>query len=62
MNQKNYQSIFHVNVNVDLMEKIVIQINGRRTINVDVSVKNIISVKEIMFGILVHAVVKMEII
>ena len=60
MNQKNYQSIFHVNVNVDLMEKIVIQINGRRTINVDVSVKNIISVKEIMFGILVHAVVKIE--
>ena len=40
--------------------KIVIQINGRRTINVDVSVKNIISVKEIMFGILVHAVVKIE--
>ena len=60
MNQKNYQSIFHVNVNVDLLEKIVIQINGRRTINVDVSVKNIISVKEIMFGILVHAVVKIE--
>ena len=62
MNQKNYQRVFHVNVNVDLMEKIVIQTNGRRTINVDVSVKNIIRVKEIMFGILVHAVVKMEII
>ena len=60
MNQKNYQRVFHVNVNVDLMEKIVIQTNGRRTINVDVSVKNIIRVKEIMFGILVHAVVKME--
>ena len=60
MNQKNYQRVFHVNVNVDLMEKIVIQTNGRRTINVDVSVKNIIRVKEIMFGILLHAVVKME--
>ena len=60
MNQKNYQNIFHVNVHVDLMGKKVIQINGRRTINVDVSVKNIIRVKEIMFGILLHAVVKME--
>ena len=39
---------------------IVIQINGRITINVDVNVKNIIYVKKIMFGILVLVVVRME--
>ena len=33
--------IHHVNVNVNLMEENVIQINGEITINVDVSVKNI---------------------
>ena len=38
MNQKHYQSIYH-NVNVDLMEKNVIQINGEIMINVDKSVK-----------------------
>ena len=42
------------------MEENVLQINGRITINVDVSVKNIIYVKKTKFGILVHAVVKME--
>ena len=36
------------------MEENVIQINGGKTINVDVSVKNIMYVKEDMFGILVH--------
>ena len=36
------------------------QINGGITINVDVSVKNIIYVKKIMFGILVYVFVKME--
>ena len=35
------------------MEENVIQINGGKTINVDVSVKNMY-VKEDMFGILVH--------
>ena len=35
----------------------VIQINGGIMINVDVSVKN---VEKIMFGILLHVVVKME--
>ena len=49
-----------MNVNVNLIEKHVIQINGRITINVDVSVKNIIYVKKIMFGILLHVIVKME--
>ena len=42
------------------MEENVLQINGRITINVDVSVKNIIYVKKTKFGILVHVVVKME--
>ena len=41
------------------MEKIVIQINGGITINVDVSVKNVMYAKKIMFGILLHVVVKM---
>ena len=39
-----------------MMEQNVIQINGRITINVDVSVKNIIYVKKIIFGILLHAI------
>ena len=34
--------------------------NGGITINVDVSVKNIIYVKKIMFGILLHVIVKIE--
>ena len=41
-------------------EKNAIQINGGTTINVNVSVKNIIYVKKIMFGILLHVVVKMK--
>ena len=43
------------------MEENVIQINSGITINVDVSEKNIIYVKKIIFGILVHVFVKMEI-
>ena len=42
------------------MEEIVIQINGGIMINVDVSVKNVMYVKKIMFGILLHVIVKME--
>ena len=41
------------------MEQNVTQINGGILINVDVSVKNIIYVKKIMFGILLHVFVKM---
>ena len=40
------------------MEENVIQINGGIMINVDVSVKNVIYVKKIMLGILLHIVVK----
>ena len=57
---KTLKSIFHVNVNVNLMEKNVIQINGGITINVNVNVKNIIYVKNIRFGILLNVIVKME--
>ena len=42
------------------MEENVIHINGGTTINVDVSVKNVMYVKKIVFGILLHVVVKME--
>ena len=42
------------------MEQNVSQINGRITRNVNVSVKNIIYVKKIMFGILLHVIVKMK--
>ena len=42
------------------MEENVIQINGGITINVDASVKNIIYVKKIILGILLHVVVKTE--
>ena len=47
-------------VNVVLMEENVIQINGRITINVDVTVKNIMYAKKIIFGILLRVVAKME--
>ena len=60
MNRKRYQSLYDANINVDLMEENVIQINGGITINVDVSVKKVIYVKKIMFGILLHVIVKME--
>ena len=49
-----------MNVNVDLMEKNVTQVNGGTTINIDVSVNNIIYVKKIIFEILLHVAVKIE--
>ena len=42
------------------MEENVIQINGGIMINVDVSVKNVMHVKKIIFGKLLHVVVKTE--
>ena len=51
----------YMNVNVVLMEENVIQINGGIMINVNVSVKNIMYVKKVMFGILLHVIVKMKI-
>ena len=49
-----------MNINVNLMEQKIIQIKGGITINVDVSVKIVVDVKKIMFGILLHVIVKME--
>ena len=49
----------HVNVNVDLTEENISQSNGGIMTNVYVNVKNMY-VKEIMFGILLHVIVKME--
>ena len=40
--------------------KNVIQINGEITVNVDVSAKNVMYVKKIIFGILTQVVVKIE--
>ena len=42
------------------MEVNLIQINGVIKINVDVSVKNVVYVKIIILGILLHVLVKME--
>ena len=42
------------------MEEIGIQINGGIMINVNVSIKTVMYVKNIMFGILLHIIVKME--
>ena len=42
------------------MEENVTQINGGRMINVNVSLKNVMYVKKIMFGILLYKVVKKE--
>ena len=48
----------HANVNVDLMEEKIIQIKIGITINVNASVRSIIFVKNVIFGILLHVVVK----
>ena len=54
----------HVNVdakvNVNLMKEIVIQIIGGIMINVNVRVKNVMHVKKIICGILLHVIMKME--
>ena len=58
MNRKHKQNIYHANLNVDMMEKIVIQINGG--IAIDLGVKNVRHVKKIMIKMLLHVIVKME--
>ena len=42
------------------MEVNIIQTNDGVRINVDMSVKNIMYVKKIIFGILLHVIAKME--
>ena len=51
--------MYHLIVNVNLVEESVIQVNDRIAMNVDVCVKNVIYVKNIIFGILLHVFVKM---
>ena len=48
--------MYHVNVNVHLIEASVILI----IMIVNVNVKNVTYMKKIMFGILLHVIVKME--
>ena len=55
MNQKHWQSLYHPNLNVNLVQENVTQINGELMVNVDVSVKNIVYVKKIL-----HVVAQME--
>ena len=57
---ENTNKTFHASVNVNLIEQNASRINGGLTIKVDVSVKNITYLKQILFGILVHVVVKTE--
>ena len=49
-----------MNVNANLIEENVTKINSRITLNVNETVKNIFSEKKIVFGILLHVIVKME--
>ena len=49
--------LMFMGVNVNLLKQDIIHINGG---NVNMSVKSIIYVKKIVFGILLHAIVKME--
>ena len=60
MNRKHKQGMYHVNVNGDFREENVIQINTGITRNVDVNLKNVMYVKKIMFGILLHVIVETE--
>ena len=60
INESKTLTKHHANVNVNLMKQNVIQINGGITINVDVSVKNVIYVKKIMFRFLLPVTVKIE--
>ena len=55
MNQKHWQSLYHANLNVNLLEENVTQISGGLMVNIDVTVKNIIYVKKIL-----HVVAQME--
>ena len=52
--------MYHANVKVNLKGKTVVQINGGITINIDVSIKNVMYMKNIIFGILLNKVVKMD--
>ena len=51
--------MYHASVNANLMEESEIQIKIRIIVNVKASARNIIYVRKIMFGILLHLIVKM---
>ena len=51
--------MYHSNVNVNLMAESVIKIKSGIILNVNVSLKSIKYVKNILFGILIHAVGEM---
>ena len=53
-------TIMEETVSYLLMLKISYLVNGVIMININVSVKNVMLVKKIKFGILLHVVVKME--
>ena len=50
MTQKFEKTIYHVNLDVNLIKKNVIQINGGIMISVDVSVKNVMYVKRLILN------------
>ena len=52
--------MYHANVNVDLIKENVFQINGGKKINVHMSERNVMGVKQITFGNLLHVVAKMR--
>ena len=59
---KNINKAYHVNAKINLMVENLTQIKSGITVNVCVSVKfqtNMMCVKKIIFGILLHVVVKM---
>ena len=62
MHRKHQQSIYRAITKVNLIEENVIQINGGIIINVDVSAKNVMNVKKIIFEIFLHVIAKIEII
>ena len=51
---------YDANVIVNLVEENIIQVKSSKTMNVDVNIKTIIYVKNTIFGILIHVVVKIE--
>ena len=51
---------YDANVIVNLVEENIIQVKSGKTMNVDVNIKTIIYVKNTIFGILIHVVVKIE--
>ena len=60
MNRKDYQDMYHGNVNVNLLVENVTQIQSWIMVNVNVSAKNTRYLTMIKFVILLHVVDKMS--